>query len=92
MADTLTHGEFRARLDVGDEELLPAAMVDRILAGENTVRVWRAHRGLTATALAMAAGVSAAYLSEIERGAKPGSVAALKALADALKVTIDDLA
>ena len=43
------------RLAAGEEELLPAAMVDAILDGESRVRVWREHRGLTAAALAKAA-------------------------------------
>ena len=91
LADVLAHREFRAKLEAGEEELLPAAMVDRILAGESPVRVWREHRGLTAVALANAANVSPAYLSEIERGVKPGSVTALKARAGALEVSMDDL-
>lgn len=92
LADVLTHQDFEAKLAGGEEELLPAAMVDRMLSGESPVRVWREHRELTAATLAKAARISPAYLSEIERGAKPGSVAALKALAEALDITIDDLA
>jgi ribosome-binding protein aMBF1 (putative translation factor) len=91
-ADLVADARFRARLAAGEEELVPEAVVERLLTGENPVRVWREHRGLTAAALAAAAGVSAAYLSEIERGVKPGSVAAMKRLADALRLTLDDLA
>ena len=35
--------------------------------------------------------VAASYLSEIERGLKPGSVATLSRIADALCTTIDSL-
>lgn len=79
------------RLASGEDEILPAAMVDRLLAGANRVRVWREHRGLSAKELAERADVSAAYLSEIERGRKPGSVEAMKALSGALGLAIDDL-
>ena len=48
LADVLTHRAFRARLAAGEEELLPAEMVDRILGGESPLRVWRERRGLTA--------------------------------------------
>ena len=55
------------------------------------MRVWRTHRGMTARALAAAAGIPSSYLSAIERGVKPGSVKALKGLATALDVPLDDL-
>ena len=81
--------ERRAR---GEDTGLPVAYVERLLAGENPVRVWREFRALSTTALANKAKVSQPYLSEIETGLKPGSVAALKKLAVALKVDLDDLA
>ncbi|MFN3674186.1 MAG: transcriptional regulator, partial [Bosea sp. (in: a-proteobacteria)] len=37
--------EFKRKLAAGEEELVPSAVVDRILNGENLVRVWREHRG-----------------------------------------------
>ncbi len=74
-----------------DEESFPAEVVDRMLAGENLVRVFREYRGMTLAELAREAGISPAYLSEIETGKKPGSVAALKKLATALSLDLDDL-
>jgi len=65
--------------------------VDRLLAGENPVRAWREYRGLTGVELAAAAGVAASYLSAIENRKKPGSINALKRLATALRVDVDDL-
>lgn len=82
---------FRALLATGEEELLPAAMVDAILNGENRIRVWREHRGLSATALAKTAGIAAAYLSQIETGKRDGTVETYRKLADALRVSLDDL-
>lgn len=72
-------------------EYLPAEMVDRLLAGESPVRIWREHRGLTLAALAERSGVGLSYISEIETGKKPGSVAAMRSLAVALGVDLDDL-
>ena len=60
-------------------------------AGEHPVRIWREHRGMTQVCLAEYAGIDRVYLSEIEGRKKPGSVAALRALAEALSVTTDDL-
>jgi len=83
---------FRERLARGEEELIPSEVVDRLLEGENKVRVWRDYRGLTARELAEKAGISAAYLSQIESGARDGSFETIKKIAAALALTIDDLA
>ena len=72
-------------------EAMPAAFFDRMLDGESPVRVWREFRGLKARELAEAAGVSAAYLSDIETNRKPGSARALRRLAEALWVEMDEL-
>jgi DNA-binding XRE family transcriptional regulator len=67
------------------------AEAKRLLAGENPVRIWREKRGMTQRALAAAAAIPAGYLSEIESGKKPGSVAAYRALAKTLAVPMEDL-
>ena len=84
--------EFDARLALGEEELIPAEYVNRMIDGENKIRVWREYRGLTIKALAEAAGVTPAYLSQIETGAREGTIETLKKLSAALRVTIDDIA
>lgn len=58
---------------------------------ENLVPLWREYRGLTQVQLAKKAKITQAYLSDIERGKKPGSVKTLKALAKALNIDLDDL-
>ncbi len=82
---------FRAAVASGEEEMLPADMVARILAGESPVRVWREHRGLTAQALAEAAGLAQSYVSQIETGKRDGTVDTLVKLAGVLGVLVDDL-
>ena len=82
---------MRRVLDDPDQEWVPADLVRRIAAGENAVRVWREYRGMKAGELAAAAGIVGSYLSAIENGKKPGSIKALKAIAGALDVTIEDL-
>ena len=78
------------RRDTAD--LLPARVVHRIATGENPVRVWREHRGLKAVELARAAGISPAYLSELETGKKDGTFRTMTAIAACLDVRLDDLA
>lgn len=82
---------FRERLASGEEELIPASVVNRLLTGNNPVRVWREHRGLKTGELAEAAGLSQAYVSQIEAGKREGSIAAMKAISKALNLNIDDL-
>ena len=74
-----------------DEEAVPAKVVDRLLAGENPVRVWRQHRGLTLAALAERLDVAKGYVSEIETGRKPGSLRVMRRIAAVLEVDLDDI-
>jgi len=90
-ADSAAIARFEQRLAAGEEEFVPSAMVDRILAGENLVRVWREHRGLTVRALAEMAGIAQPYLSQIETGKREGTLQTMKKIAGALRVKLDDL-
>lgn len=83
---------FHARLAAGEEELVPADVVNRILDGENKIRVWREHRSLSARDLAEKSGISSGYLSQLESGTREGSLDAIKRIAAALAVTMDDIA
>ena len=74
-----------------EEELFPAEVLDRLLAGESPVRVYRKYRGMTQKQLAEAAGINAVYLSQIETGKRSGSLKTLAAIAKALSVEAGDL-
>ena len=68
---------------------LPAEILDNLSARQDhPVRILRRFRGLTQQELAEAAGLSRPYLTEIEKGRKTGSVAALRAVAAALAVNV----
>ena len=82
---------FREKLASGEKETISAAVVDTLLAGANPVKVWREYRGLTQDALATLAGISKAYLCQIETGKRGGAIKTLRAIATALGVTVDDL-
>ncbi|MFN3844331.1 MAG: helix-turn-helix transcriptional regulator [Paracoccaceae bacterium] len=92
LADLQTYDRTKAALAAGEDELIPADYANRLLNGENALRVYRDLRGLTQAALAEKGGVNRVTVAEIEIGRKQGSVATLRALADALGVSIDDLA
>lgn len=73
------------------EEYVPADVVDRIIAGESPLRVWRKHRKLSLKQLAEKSGVSLSYISELERGLKNGPGHVWAKLGRALNVTVDDI-
>jgi hypothetical protein len=96
LEDAIEVAKFRADeqtrgIDAVRADCLSGALVNRLLTGEHPVRIWREHRSLTGSALAVKAGVPASYLCEIEGRRKPGSVSAYRRLATALGVTLDDL-
>ena len=90
-SDRAAIADFRARVEAGEEERVPAEVADRILAGQNRIKVWRSHRGLTTSALAKQVGISQPFLSQIENGQRTGAVEILRRLAVALDVSLDDL-
>lgn len=90
-ADIAAIERFHDRLARGEEELVPATIVNRLFVGENPVRVWREHRGVSGRALAEAVGIAQPYLSQIENGEREGSFETMRKLADALRVSLDDL-
>lgn len=91
LADLQAYDRAQAALAAGEEELIPADYANRLLNGESPLRVYRNLRGLTQSVLAQKARVSRVTVAEIETGRKQGSVATLRALADALSVGLDDL-
>jgi DNA-binding XRE family transcriptional regulator len=81
----------RREIDAGTEELLTHAEVKEMLAAKTPLAFWRKKRSMTQAALATATGVAQGFLSEIESGQKPGTAATSKKIADALRITVDDL-
>lgn len=73
------------------EEYLPSAMVNRLIDGENALRVWREYRQVSLTHLATISGVNKAMVSQLENDKAYGRPATWRALAEALKVTVDDI-
>lgn len=82
---------FYRRLVAGEEDTFPADIVDKLLAGENPVRVLRAHRGMTLQQVADACGVTNAHVSQVEKGKRSMSTELLKKMAEALRVDVEML-
>ncbi len=88
--DIAAAADAERRRDEG-MEYLPASMVDRILDGENALRVWREYRGMTIAELAGKSGYGYSMISKIETGARQGTVALWNAVAAALRVLPEDI-
>ncbi|MCW1427684.1 helix-turn-helix transcriptional regulator [Novosphingobium sp. JCM 18896] len=89
--DLRSYDRAKAALAAGDDELVPAEAVNRIIGGESPLRVFRDLRALTQQQLADASGVNRVQIADIEAGRKTGSVETVKKLAATLGVTLDDL-
>jgi len=72
-------------------EYLPASMVNRIVDGENALRVWREYRAMTIKELAEKSGYGCSMISKIETGTRQGTVALWNAIAKALMVLPEDV-
>ncbi len=80
---------FDRAMAADDGARIPMQIVKAELSGAHPVRAWREYRNLTQDALALAAGVSKPFVSQIEGGKRVGSTATLKKLARALNVPMD---
>jgi DNA-binding transcriptional regulator YiaG len=56
-------------------EYFPSEYVDRLLEGENKIKLWREYRKLTQEQLAKRANIGRGNLAMIETGKKQGSLA-----------------
>lgn len=91
LANLRAYDGAKAALAAGEEELVPADYVKRLIAGESPLRVWRELRGLSQVRLGKASGVNRVQIADIEAGRSKGSVETVRKLADALGVRVDDL-
>jgi len=82
---------FDAACAADDGFRVPANVVNAIMDGIHPVKAWREYRALTQEALATQAGISKAYLCQLETGKREGSLKTLRAIACVLEVQLDDL-
>src|SRR6266581_5074636 len=80
----------RARKEIAAAAaLIPKEVVDRITGGENALRVLREWRGKTQLYISHKTNIGQGYISDLESGRRRGTTAALKKIADVLKVPLD---
>ena len=88
-ADLTDIEAVKAKIAAGETATFPFGLAERLLDGDNPIRVFREHRGLGLRQLAALAGVSPSYLSEVETGAKTASIDLLRRVGGALDVSLD---
>jgi DNA-binding XRE family transcriptional regulator len=70
---------------------VPAEVVAATIGGVTPLKAWREHAALTQQQLAERAGLSRAYLAQLEAGVRVGTVDMLAKLAAAIGCLVDDL-
>ena len=83
--------DMLAARDAGDGVRIPHGVALDIMRGKGPILAFRNHQGITLRELSEKTGIATGYISEIERGRKPGSTSALARIAGALGTTIDAL-
>jgi len=92
LADVKAYDAAKARLQAGEDELIPLEINEHRLRVEPALRIWREHRKLTQEKLAKKAKVSRALIAAIETNRKAGSVSTWKKLGAGLAVSWEQLA
>lgn len=100
----LPYEEYEALIDIFDElsdvhdykiamstdtEDIPSYVVDRLLNGENSLKVWREYRKLTQQEVAKEVGISVPFLSQIETNKRSPSLRIYQKIANMLSVSLD---
>ena len=73
------------------EEYFPEEIVQKILAEENPIKVYREYRSFTQGELAAKIGKTKQYISAIEKGDRSGTIETLKKISKALNIDLDML-
>ena len=80
------------KIKTGKTTLIPADVVHAIAVdGVHPVKAWRDYRGWTGEELAKKAKLARTTISQMETGKRKGTIAAYKAIAKALGVTVGSL-
>jgi DNA-binding XRE family transcriptional regulator len=88
--DARAAASAQERHDAGDE-YVPHSVIERLVAGEHPLRVWREYRGLSQEALGRLVGLNKMTISGLESGKRDTPSRNWRALANALEVDVDDI-
>lgn len=80
---------FQTALALGEERLFPVDVVDKLLAGQNPIKVFRELRGMTQFELVQKVGISIPYLSQLETNKRKGSIKVLSEISKTLEIGLE---
>jgi len=83
--------DIQAYDEAKNDETFPFEVADRIIEGENPIKIFREYRNLTQKQLAEEVGITEQYISRLENGNRQGTVKQLKKIAEILKVDLGNL-
>ncbi len=89
--DDLDEIALQRALALDDGVHFPAAVVHRLSAGENPVRVYREYYDMTQEELGAQVGVTGTYIGAVERASRPLSKKLAMKIAAVFKVDVEDL-
>ena len=78
-------------IEEGSEIAIPGEITFAVLDGISPIRAWRKYRHIKMNELAQKAGISPAYLSQIENGKRNPTIDTLKAIARELNLEVEIL-
>ena len=67
LSDVRAYDRAKQRLAAGEDELIPAEVANRLIDGENKIRVWREYRGMFGKELAENRARCAVHLATRDR-------------------------
>lgn len=73
------------------EEYFPTELVNKILNGENPIKIYREYRGFSQVELAIKISKTKQYISSLEKGQRTGTIHTLKKIAQELNIDLDML-
>lgn len=89
--DVLSIEKAKQAVELGNDELVPLAVMKRLVGDESTLKVWREYRGISPKELSEKTGVSVSIISKIENNKQAIDLPKLKKLTQALALDYDDL-
>lgn len=74
-----------------NSKILPAEVMSRLLDDESPIRVWREHMNVSVGDLSTHTGLAVSYIIELETGDREPPPWALRRLAEALSLDVEEL-
>ncbi len=89
--DILSIEKAKLAIQSGEDELIPLAIMERLVSEESNLKVWREYRNLSPKQLSQQTGIGVSTISKIENNKQSLDIAKVKKIADVLDLDVEDL-